>query len=385
MDTPAIHGTCDASFLRVKETFAAGFASGAELGASVAVVVDGKTVVDLWAGIADKSSGRLWERDTLANVFSTTKGVTAICAHRLVEQGLLDLDAPAAKLWPELAAAGKEDVTLRHILSHRAGLAAVRAPLPREAIFEPDTMARALAAESPWWEPGTKHGYHAMTFGWLVGEMIRRASGKSVGAYLRDELAGPLQLDLHIGLDAKDDARCAELRPGRKAPGQKTLFEQIMEAPEGLTAKAFTNPFTMMFPDTFASRAWRGAEIPALNGHATARALARLYGALGCGGKTDGVHVLSHESIARAGEEQSVGADEVLPVSTRFGLGFMLPQPHDAWGGPRAFGHPGAGGSVAFADPEAHLGFGYVMNRMGTQILVDPRAKALADATYASL
>ena len=385
METATIHGDCDRRFLRVKEAFAANFASGGELGAAVAVTIDGEPVVDLWGGIADKASGKAWEKDTLVNVFSTTKGVTAICAHRLVEDGLLDLDAPVAKLWPEFAAAAKESVTLRHLLSHRAGLPAIASPLPPEAMYDWDVMTGALAAQAPWWEPGTKHGYHAMTFGWLVGELIRRASGKTVGTYLRETITGPLALDLHIGLDARDDARCAELRPGRRMPDQRTLFDQILEAPDSLTAKAFTNPFTMMLPSAVSSRIWRATEIPALNGHATARALARLYGVLACGGTRDGTRVMSAESIARASEEHSVGADEVLPVSTRFGLGFMLPQPHDVFGGPRAFGHPGAGGSVAFADPEKRLGFSYVMNRMGTNILVDPRAQALSDATYASL
>jgi CubicO group peptidase (beta-lactamase class C family) len=389
----SIEGFCDPRFSRVKSAFETSFAERGELGAAVALYLGGVPVVDLWGGLADKTKNRPWQRDTLVNVFSTTKGLTAICAHRLVDEGRLDLDAPVATYWPEFAQAGKGAITTRMLLSHRAGLPAVREPLPPEALFDWETMTTALAKETPWWEPGTTHGYHAISFGWLVGEVIRRVSGMSPGTYLRCEIAEPLGLDLHLGLAEADDARCAELRPSRQAPsGEPSVAERIMADPTSMLAKTFINPVTLALPGTVSSRAWRGAELPAVNGHATARALAALYGALASGGSSPrasgkgDVRVLSAASIARCGEERSVGRDAVLDVSTRFGDGFMLSQSATRMGrSPRSFGHPGAGGSLAFADPDAQIGFGYVMNRMGSSILVDPRASALIDAVYASL
>ena len=383
--TTEIHGECDPRFLRVKKVFAESFASGAELGAAVAITVDGGPVVDLWGGIANRAEGLPWAANTLVNLFSTTKGLTAMCAHHLVDEGRVDLDAPIADLWPEFGVAGKERITLRWLLSHRAGLPAIRETLPPEAMYDWDVMTGALAAEAPWWEPGTTHGYHAVTLGWLVGEVIRRVTGMMPGAYFREVFAGPLGLDAHIGLAASEDARCATLQNARRVPDKKTLFQRIMAEPASMTARAFTNPATIAMPGSVTSRAWRGADIPSVNGHATARAIAKLYGVLAAGGSVDGVRVLSREAIARCAEEHSRGLDSILDIDTRFSLGFMLPQPHDPFGREGSFGHPGAGGSIGFADPEARIGFGYVMNRMGTNILLDPRPQALIEAMYASL
>ena len=351
------------------------------------MTLDGRPVVDLWGGYADQDRARRWERDTLVNVYSTTKGITAICAHRLVDQGKLDLDAPVAKYWPEFAQAGKRDLPVRFLLSHRAGLPALRAALEPEAIFKWDRMTSALAAETPWWEPGTQHGYHAFTFGWLVGEVIRRAGGMSVGTLLREELAGPLGLDCHIGLDAKHDPRVATIiAEPPSPPGQFDILAEIARHPESLTAKAINNPPALMLVDTANSRQWRAAEIPAVNCHTTARALARLYGALARGGELDGIRVLSPASIERCYTEQSSGPDAVLMIPTRWSLGFGLSQPKAALGpNPHAFGHSGAGGSLGFADPDAHVGFGYTMNQRQNSMLVDPRALRLIDALYASL
>src|SRR5258708_31102861 len=220
-----IEGTCDPRFERVREVFADSFANGIEVGAAVAATLDGKPIIDLWGGYADKAKTRPWTRDTLVNVYSTTKGLAAICAHRLVDQGLLDLDAPVAQYWPEFAQAGKDKIPVNYLLSHRAGLPAVRKQLPLDAYSNWPVMCAALAEQEPWWEPGTKHGYHALTFGYLVGEVIRRITDKTPGTYLRDEIAGPLELDLHIGLDAKDDARTGDMiampPPG---PGEPNLF-----------------------------------------------------------------------------------------------------------------------------------------------------------------
>ena len=391
--TTKIEGFCAPGFEAVRDAFAAAFAAGEEVGAAVAVVVDGEPVVDLWAGHADQTRTVPWTRDTLVNVYSTTKGMTALCAQRLADEGALDLDAPVARYWPEFAAAGKGDVPVRWLLSHRAGLPAVRDLLPREALFDFDAMASALAAETPWWTPGERHGYHALTFGWLVGEVVRRVAGKSLGSYFRDEVAGPLGADFHIGLDDDHHGRVAEMspmalpEPGSQNTDAPALAELLIRDPEGMSARAFMNPPSMAEGVNHA--AWRRAEIPGANGHATARALARIYGVLARGGEQDGVRLLSREGIERCREEQSRGPDAVLLLPTRIAGGFMLSQPDVPGGsfgpGEGSFGHPGAGGSVGFADPEAGVGFGYVMNRMGPQILIDPRASALIDALYEAL
>jgi CubicO group peptidase (beta-lactamase class C family) len=384
-----IHGYCAKGFESVRDALAASFARGEEIGASVAADVAGETVVDLWAGHADPARTRAWQKDTIANVYSTTKGVVAILANRLVEAGRLDLDAPVARYWPEFAQAGKQNIPVRYVLSHRCGLPAVRETLPAESLYDWNAMTAALAAEAPWWEPGTAHGYEAVTYGWLIGEVIRRITGKSVGTLLREEIAGPLGLDFAIGLPERDDARCADLKPppvGVQPEGEPDLMGLVMADPSSMTALAFLNPPSLMIPGTVGGRAWRGAEIPGANGHGTARALASLYGAIANGGDARGVHVLGPQAAARAASEQSYGLDLVLRLRTRFGLGFMLPQPGNELGpNEGAFGHPGAGGSIAFADPKARVGFSYVMNRMGPYILVDPRAKALIDAFYQCL
>ncbi len=382
-----IEGNCDPRFALVRDAFAENLEKRNEYGAAVAVMVDGRMVVDLWGGYADKAKTRPWTRDTLVNVFSTTKGLTAICAHRLAGEGQLDFDAPVSRYWPEFAQNDKGHITVRQLLNHRAGLPAVRTRLKVDSYYDWNYMVELLAAERPFWEPGTKHGYHAITFGWLVGEVIRRITGKSPGHYFRTELAGPLGLDCHIGLDPAQDHRCAEIRQAPPpAPGEFNLFDYATKNRDSLTAKVFLNPSDGLRSEVINSRGWRGAEIPAANGHTTARALARLYGALARGGQIDGVRVMASEEIENCYCEESCGTDEVLMISTRFSSGFMLTQTNDKWG-PNAhtFGHPGAGGSLGFADPDARIGFGYTMNKMGSGILIDPRARALFEAVYASL
>ncbi len=384
--TPQINGTCDPRFTAVRETFADNFATFGETGAAVAVTIGGRPVVDLWAGFADAARTRPWERDTIVNVYSTTKGMTALCAHRLVDQGRLNLDAPVATYWPEFAQHGKDKLPVRDLLSHRAGLPAIEQPIGLEALYDWERMTSALAAQAPCWEPGSKHGYHALTFGYLVGEVVRRVSGRRLGEFFRNEVAAPLGIDFHIGLTPEHDARTAELMPPPlPTPEQLAMLLQIVQSSDLLLGKVFMNP--LLSPDSANSRAWRAAEIPAANGHTNARALARVYGALACGGEIDGVTLLSRTSIERARSEQAAGPDAVLPLYTRFGLGFMLPTPAEPFGpNPRVFGHAGMGGSVGLADPEAHIGFGYTMNEMHTGLwLVDPRAHALINATYACL
>jgi CubicO group peptidase (beta-lactamase class C family) len=386
MTEVTIEGTCDARFARVREAFADNFESHRETGASVAIALDGHILVDLWGGWADKARTRRWTRDTIVNVYSTTKGLTAMCAHRLAGEGRLDLDAPVAQYWPEFAANGKDRIAVRALLNHRAGLPAIRKPLKPEDLYNWQTMTDALAAEEPWWEPGTRHGYHALTFGYLVGEVIRRITGKSVGHYFKDEIASPLKIDAHIGLDARDDGRVADMIGAPPpAPSDFNLFAQVAKYPESVTAKTFMNPLVLSMA-TANSRGWRGAEIPAANGHTNGRALARLYGVLARGGELDGVRVMEAREIPACHLEESSGRDEVLLISTRFSSGFMLSQADEEMGpNASAFGHPGAGGSLGFADPGAKIGFGYTMNRMGGGILLDPRAKALIAAAYESL
>jgi CubicO group peptidase (beta-lactamase class C family) len=387
IDRAAIHGVCDSRLQGVRDAFAENFAQGAEVGATVAATVDGKLVVDLWAGHADAARTRPWTRDTIVDIASSTKGLTTICAHRLVDAGLLDLEAPVARYWPEFAQAGKATIPVHFLLSHRAGLPAIDEHLPTEALYDWNRMTSALAAQKPWWEPGTRHGYHIFTFGYLIGEVVRRITGKSVGTYFREEVAEPLGLDCHIGLAAEHDARVAEFIAVPPPPaGQSDVLAALLKQAGPMVEKAHLNP-----PWTFAdrnTRAWRAAEIPAGNAHTTARALARVYGALACGGEVDGVRVMSAASIERARTVQDTGPDAVLfGLPTRFGLGFSLPSNGVGFGAASAsaFGCPGGGGSIGFADPEARVGFGYVMNQAQDAMPPDPRALRLIDALYASL
>jgi CubicO group peptidase (beta-lactamase class C family) len=388
MTAAKVSGNCDARFAKVRDVFEASLASGEEIGASVAVLIDGSPVLSLFGGFADPAKTRPWTEDTLVNVYSTTKAMAAFCLHQLVEEGKVDLDAPVARYWPEFAAAGKGEVPVRWLLSHRVGLPALKKLLPNEALYDWDAMTSALAAETPWWKPGERHGYHAVTFGWLVGEVVRRVTGKSVGSVFRERIAGPLGADFWIGLPDSEHGRVGELSAMVAQPAPDTggfnLMEAFMKDPEGMVARAFMNPPSMAFGPN--NPAWRRAEIPAANGHANALAIAKVYGAAVA--PSAGRRVLAPESIARALQEQSVGKDAVLQLETRFGLGFMIPQARrDARFGPseRAFGHPGAGGSLGFADPDARIGFGYAMNKMGPSILMDVRPLALIDALYSCL
>ncbi|MEE3327780.1 MAG: serine hydrolase domain-containing protein [Myxococcota bacterium] len=373
-DEDIVHGHCEPRFSKVREIFAENLKNGSEIGAAVAFTIDGKPVIDLFGGYKDKEHSEPWEADTLVNVYSTTKGMTAICAHQLVEQGLLDLSAPVAHYWPEFAAEGKENLPVHYLLSHRAGLPAVRDPLPEGALYDWEMLTTALAAQEPWWEPGTRHGYHALTFGHLVGELIRRVSGKSVGQYFRDHVAEPLGADFHIGVGPEFDSRISDLHGALNSsdsssepadlPEPIRQFMRDMSDPTTMTGAAFNNP--PLSEGAVNSRAWRQAEIPAANGHGTARALARIYGALARGGEVDGIRILGSETIDRAITQQAEGPDAVLGgIPMRFGLGFMLRSvimPLSP--SPRAFGHPGAGGSIGMADPDAGVGFGYTMNKM---------------------
>jgi CubicO group peptidase (beta-lactamase class C family) len=386
-----IHGICKPGYERVREAFARNFEEHGEVGAALSLVVDGETVVDIWGGHADGARTRPWEEDTIVNVFSTTKGIVTVCALRLIEQGKLDPEAPVARYWPEFAAAGKERIKVSQVMSHQAGLPAIDAILPLERSFDWEALVEALAAQKPWWEPGTQGGYHAITFGHLVGELIRRISGKSVGAYWQEEFAAPLGLDFHIGFGEEHDARCADMIPAPLPEFDPTnpLMRAFMD-PTSVTFKAFTiTPLPMVNPLYMNSRDWRAAEIPAGNGHSTARALAALYGALATGGTLNGQAVLKPETVRLATRERIHGEDAVLFFPMRFGLGFLLDIPELQVSPTGAlFGHAGMGGSFGFADPDAGFGVGYVMNKMYTALTgtrEDPRWRGMFDAIYASV
>ena len=383
MQKVEIQGQVRPRFARVKDAFAGQFREG-ELGAAVAITVDGEPVVDLFAGHADPARTRPWARDTIVHVYSVTKGMTALCAHRLVDRGALDLDAAVARYWPEFAQAGKGAISVRWLLSHRAGLQALRSQLPPESLYDWDAMCAALAEAAPCIPPGTV-GYHPVTFGWLVGELVRRIDGRSLGRFFREEVATPLGIDFHIGLGPAEEKRAADITQLVPPPELMAAFASAAGGELPLLALAFVNPAGT---GDHNSPAHRRAELPAINGHGSAAALARVYGALSRGGELDGVRVLSPQGIARARSVQAEGTCALMGIPVRMGLGYWLSQPGvDGFAlGPNleAFGHPGAGGGLGFADPEARVGFGYVTNRMSSSLSVDPRAAALIDAFYSS-
>jgi len=377
-----IGGWVDASFERVLDAFTANFDERAEVGAAVCVYVDGEPVVDLWGGVADATTGRPWSPDTVVLVYSSTKGVTSVCANRLIEQGALDPAAPVARYWPEFAANGKAGITVAQLMSHQAGLPLVEGDFTLDEVLAWDPMVQALAAQAPIWEPGTQHGYHMRTFGWMVGELVRRVSGRTIGAYLRDEIAAPLGLDFWIGLPTEIEPRVARLVPPEQDLG--ALLKQL--GGELLLASVFSNPGDLFgYNDMWNTRALHAAELPSSNGIGDARSLARLYAS--CIGDVDGVRTLQAETVAAATVEQACGKDAVLMIDSCFGLGFMLGSSFGAANPRSAFGHAGAGGSLAFADPEARVGFGYVMNdlRFDANAEGDPRSAELVRAVYRSL
>ncbi|MGV9289439.1 serine hydrolase domain-containing protein [Streptomyces sp. NPDC003719] len=381
-----VHGRCDARFAAVRTAFEENFREREELGAAVTVTVDGATVVDLWGGWADEARSRPWERDTLVNLWSTSKGPTALCAHILADRGLLDLDAPVAAYWPEFAASGKEKVLVRHLLSHRAGLSGLREPHSVAELYDWAATTERLAAMEPWWEPGTRSGYHAVTYGFLVGEVVRRVSGLLPGAFLEREVTGPLGIDFSVGLPEREAGRAAELVHPRAAAGSEQAAVLSQLAPAALAALA--NPPVGAAEANTA--AWRAAEIPAANGHGTARAVAALYGIFAGRGEYGGHRVLSPEAAERVREGQGACRDLVLGAGfaheTEIGLGLWLSGPNGSYGpNPRAFGHDGFGGSCGLADPEAGVSLGYAMNRMGPHIADDPRKMALVEALYGAL
>ncbi|WP_213879985.1 serine hydrolase domain-containing protein [Pseudomonas sp. dw_358] len=374
-----IQGHFELQFEAVRDAFAALFDDPQERGAGLCVQIGGETVLDLWAGTCDKEGTEAWHTDTILNLFSCTKTFTAVAVLQLVAEGKLALDAPVARYWPQFAAADKAQITVRQLLCHRAGLPALRESLPPEALYQWQTMTDALAAEAPWWEPGTAHGYAAITYGWLVGELLRRADGRGPGDAIVARVARPLGLDFHVGLADEEFHRVAHIARGKGNTGDeaaKRLLTVTMREPLAMSTRAFTNPPSILTSTN--KPEWRRMQQPAANGHGNARSLAGFYSGL-----LDG-SLLESELLAELTREHSQGQDLTLLTPTRFGLGCMLDQPQLAnatFGlGPRAFGHPGAGGSVGFADPERNVAFGFVTNTLGPYILMDPRAQRLARA-----
>ncbi|MFC7306167.1 serine hydrolase domain-containing protein [Streptomyces monticola] len=380
-----VQGTVAPGFEPVEDAFVRNFTERGERGAAVTVYRHGRKVVDLWAGTRDVDGDEPWEQGTAQIVRSATKGVAAAVPLLLHQRGRLDLDAPVGTYWPEFKAQGKERTLVRQLLSHRAGVPVLDRPLTVAGLDEgPD----AVAAQSPVWEPGTDHGYHAQTYSWLLGELVRRVTGRTIGQWIADELAGPLGLDLWLGLPAAQAhrvGRVGPVEPPATGPGALRMRPKrnVAEAyadPESLTRRAFG---ALVAPDENAPE-YRAAELAASNGIATARSLARFYAALI--GAADGrARLFAPATVALARTEESAGPDRVLVVNTRFGPGYMLHGPASPLLGPGSFGHPGRGGPLGFADPESGIAFGYVTNGLQKGVTADPRAQALVRAVRTAL
>ncbi|WP_374112392.1 serine hydrolase domain-containing protein [Streptomyces sp. CC210A] len=383
VDAQDIHGTVTPGWEPVRDAFLRNLTQRGERGAAVAVYRDGRKVVDVWAGTKDVDGDAPWALDTAQTVRSVTKGVAAAVPLLLHQRGQLDLDAPVGTYWPEFKAAGKERALVRHLLAHRAGVPALDAPLTPQEALDPERAARAVAAQAPVWRPGEDHGYHAHTYGWLLDGLVRRVTGRSVGRWVAEEIAGPLGLDLWLGLPPEEAHRVGRLGPLPEPPEAggglvlraKRSVAEAYEDPASLTRRAFgvIDPY----PDEN-SPACRAAGLAGSGGIATARALARFYAALI--GRVDGHRLFAPATLAAARTEESAGPDRVLVVATRYGLGYMLHGPAAPLLAPGSFGHPGRGGSLAFADPESGTAFGYVTNGMRKGVTADPRAQALVRA-----
>jgi CubicO group peptidase (beta-lactamase class C family) len=382
-----VNGDVARGFEPVREAFVRNFETLGERGAAVAVYRDGRKVVDLWGGTRDVDGARPWEPGTAQIVRSATKGVAAGVLLMLAERGQVDLDAPVSDYWPEFKAEGKEHTLVRDVLAHRAGVPVLDRPLTPAEAADPDLAATALAAQVPAWEPGTDHGYHAQTYSWLTGELVRRATGRSIGEWIATEIAGPLGLDLWLGLPEAEAHRVGRVGPVQ-APAQdsalrtrpKRAVADAYADPGSLTCRAFTAITPL--PDEN-DPAYRAAVLPASNGIATAESLARFYAALAS--EVDGVRLLAPRTMELARAQASAGPDRVLVVTTRFGLGYMLHGGASPLLASGSFGHPGRGGALGFADPESGIAFGYVTNGFRASVTADPRAQALVHAVRTSL
>jgi CubicO group peptidase (beta-lactamase class C family) len=373
-----VQGACDERFAGVSDALQTTLGDGRDVGASAAVFVDGEAVVDLWGGFADEARSVTWGRDTITNVWSTTKTMTALCALVLADRGHLDLHAPVARYWPEFKAGGKEAVEVRHLLGHTAGLSGWSQPLRADDLYDWEKCTSLLAAQEPWWEPGTRSGYHALTQGYLVGEVVRRITGTTLGRFFAEELAGPLGADFHIGLDAAEDDRVSDVipppppqvDPDRVDPGRIAM-----------------RTFSLALNATWAwQRPWRAAEIPAANGHGNARSVGLVQSVLACGGTVGGRRFLSEHGCNAVFEEQARGVDLVIGVPVRFGMGYGLSSelaPRGLGDGMCFWG--GWGGSLIIVDLQHRATIAYVMNKMGSGTVGDDRGEAVVAAAFAAL
>ncbi len=368
-------GICKPGFEAVREAFEANFAEGLEIGAAAAVTVDGEFVVDIWGGDAD-TGGTPWQRDTIVNVYSTTKTMAATCMLILADRGELDFDAPVAQYWPEFAQNGKEGVLVRHVMAHTAGLPGFDPPITTEQLYDLDAVASNLAAQAPWWEPGTASGYHALSQGQLQGEILYRITGRRMADWFRTEVAEPLGADFWISLPASEDHRVGALQPP-VFTGDKLTVNGVEVSADSIAVKTLAScPMTATEP---ATRKWRAAEVPAAGGFGNARSVARIHAALACGGAVDGVRLMSEAGVRRAMEEQTDSIDKVLMVRMRHGLGFgfqlgaLTTEPGQMfWGG--------WGGSLAAIDLDRRMSIAYVMNRMDSDLMGDLRGRRITAA-----
>ncbi|MFF7280385.1 serine hydrolase [Streptomyces griseorubiginosus] len=384
-----VNGTVAEGFEPVRDAFARNFETLGDRGAALAVYRDGRKVVDLWAGTKDVDGTEPWRHGTAQVVRSATKGVAAAVPLLLHQRGELDLDAPVAEYWPEFKARGKERLAVRQVLNHRAGLPVLDRPLTPEEALDPLKGPEAVAAQAPVWEPGTDHGYHALTYGWMLDELVRRVTGLGAGAWIAREIAGPLGAEFWLGLPEAEEAAQRAGRVGRveapeptgalRARPRRSVTEAYQD-PDSLTRRAFAA--ITPFPDQN-EPAYRASALPATNGIATADGLARIYAALI--GEVDGVRLFDPATVELARAEESAGPDRVLVVNTRFGLGYMLHGSASPFLGAGSFGHPGRGGSLGFADPETGVALGYVTNGFRKTVTADPRAQALVRAVRAAL
>ena len=369
-----VQGSYDEKYAAVRDVLAANLDSGEDVGASVAVFVDGEPVVDIWGGHTDESKATPWQRDTIVNVWSTTKTMTALCALILADAGEIDFSAPVATYWPEFAAAGKDAVEVRHLMAHTAGLSGWTEPITTEDLYDWDKVTSLLAAQEPWWQPGTASGYHAVSQGYLVGEVVRRVTGQSLGSFFAKEVAGPLGADFHIGLDAGEDARVATLVP---PPG---ITDQLgAMAVDSMARRTLSNP--TMDARVTATREWRAAEIPAAGGHGNARSVAAVQSVLACAGTVGGTRLLSEAGCNTVFTEQSNGQDLVLGVPIRFGMGYGLGNELMPLG-PRTCFWGGWGGSIIVVDLDLRIAVAYVMNRMMAGLVGDNRGAGVVQAAF---
>lgn len=372
-----VHGHCDQKYAAVREAFAANFASQGEVGAGFAVVSRGQVVVDLWGGHADPARTRAWKSETVTNVWSTSKGVAAICFAMIVDRGQASYDDPVGRFWPEFAVAGKETITIAQLLSHQGGLCGFTVPVTMRDIADQEKAERLIAAQAPFWQPGTECGYHAVTYGTLTNALFRRIEGRTLAKFLEQELSAPLGLSLTFGLPEEQAGMASELI----APPE---LDSTSANPNTSVAQqaALANP--VLDPMDANTAYWRASPMPSVNAFATAPSLARLYGALATGGGLEGVRFVSPNTIADATRLRIDSDDLVLGMRAKWAAGFLL-NVHDLYGdSPSAFGHSGWGGSLAFADPSRGIGVAYVMNRMGQNLIGDPRGLALIGATLRS-